>query len=96
MAQARQAGRALPQSAFYLAAALVAAIILSAMLATGTLNILGARAPIVDRVQVDPAVIQAGRAWERERLAQGGYVDPVRQSGQDWEQQRGQQGGASE
>jgi hypothetical protein len=45
-------------------------IILSAMLATGTLNILGARAPIVDRVQVDPAVIQAGRAWERERLAQ--------------------------
>jgi hypothetical protein len=63
--------------------------------ATGTLNILGARAPIVDRVQVDPAVIQAGRAWERERLAQGGYVDPIRQSGQDWEQQRGQQGGAS-
>jgi hypothetical protein len=71
-------------------------IILSAMLATGTLNILGARAPIVDRVQVDPAVIQAGRAWERERLAQGGYVDPVRQSGQDWERQRHQQGGASE
>lgn len=93
MAQARQADRGLPQSAFYLAAAAVAAIVLSTMLATGTLNLFGFQAPIVDRIQVDPAVFQAGQAWEQQRLAQAGQVDRVSQSGQQWERQRTQQGG---
>jgi hypothetical protein len=96
MAQTRQAERGIPQSAFYLAAAVVAAIVLSAMVATGSLNLFEARAPIVDRGGVNPAVIQAEREWERQRHQQSGYVDPLIKAGQEWERQRQQQSGAAE
>ena len=86
----------MPQNAFYLAAAAVAAIVLSAMLATGTLNIFGAGAPAVDRVEINPAVMEAAREWERQRLAQSGYADPVLDPAREWERQRRQQSGASE
>ena len=96
MAHARQADRAFPQAAIYLLAALAAATLVMVIVLAGTLGPLGVRAPTTDAIQVDPAVIEAGRQWELQRKAQSGYVDPVIQAGRDWEKQRKQQSGAPE
>jgi len=96
MAQARQADRPIPQSAIYLAAVLIAATALAAVLLLGMLLPDRGVAPATDRGEVSPAVLEAGREWQRQREQQGGFVDPVIQSGRDWEEQRKQQSGASE
>jgi hypothetical protein len=96
MAQALQAGRAIPQNALYFAAALVAAIVLTLVVAAGMLNPFGAQAPNRDSDQVNPAVMQGAREWERQRLAQSGYVDPVIRAAREWERQRIQLSGAFE
>jgi len=96
MAHARQADRAFPQAAIYLLAAVAAATLVMVILLVGALGPLGLRTPAVDGIQVDPAVIDAGRQWELQRKAQSGYLDPLIQAGRDWEQQRKQQSGASE
>ena len=96
MAHARQADRALPQAAMYFIAAVAAAILVTAIVAFAAFGLLGAQAPGVDRLQVDPAVLDAGAQWELERRAQSGYGDPVLESGDEWERQRDQQSGGSE
>lgn len=95
MAQARQADRHIPQSAIYLVAVLIAATALAAFLLLGMLLPDRGVAPATDRGEVSPAVLEAGREWQRQR-EQGGFVDPVSQSGRDWEEQRKQQSGTSE
>jgi hypothetical protein len=93
MAQMRQVAGAVPHVALYFAAALVVAIVVTAMVTTNTLNLFGAQAPAVQRLQLDPGVVQSGAEWERQRLAQSLQFDPVRQAGADWESQRRQQSG---
>lgn len=38
--------------------------------------------------QVNPALVEAGREWQRQREQQGGFTDPLTQAGRDWESQR--------
>jgi hypothetical protein len=78
-----------------LAAALVVAVVITAMITTGTLHLFGAQATPVSHSAVTPAVLQAGRDWERQQQAQGGFVDPAIRSAQSWERQRAQQNGAN-
>lgn len=92
MAQARQADRALPQTAIF-AAILVAAALAGAMLATGTLNLPATHSGAPDRGGVSPALIQAERDWELQRRQQSGWMDPVVEAGREWERQRKQQSG---
>jgi hypothetical protein len=92
MVQARQANRGLPLSALFIAAALVAAMVISAMVATGTLNLTGVQVP-AERGQADPALIQSGQDWERQRIDQSLNVDPVLQSGRSWQLHREQEAG---
>ena len=91
MAQARQADRALPATAIFLAAAAIAAVVLTAVISTGMLDLFGSQSP-ASRAGVSPAVLESGRQWELQRRAQSGVVDPVLESGRDWEDQRRQQG----
>ncbi len=39
----------------------------------------------------NPALIEAGREWQRQRELEGGFTDPLTQAARDWEQQRKQQ-----
>ena len=41
--------------------------------------------------QVNPALVQAEREWQRQREQQGGYSAPLIQAEQEWERQRKQQ-----
>lgn len=72
MAQVRGADRATSQAAIYFAAALIAAIVLTAMVATGTLNIFGVGSPSLVPHEVNPALLQAERDWESQRRQQIG------------------------
>ena len=94
MAHAQQAERAFPQSAITLVAAALVAVLLAGIVALS--NPFGLRAPVSDRIQVDPAVVEAGRQWELQRKQQSGYVDPVIEAGREWERQRKQQSGTSD
>jgi hypothetical protein len=96
MAQARRADRAISQAAIYSAAALISAIVLTAMVGTGTLNIFGVGSSSVAPDGANPALLQAGHDWEVQRRQQMGEVDPLVKYGQDWERQRRQQSGSSE
>ena len=91
--QAQQADRALPQAVIYLAAALVAAVVLSVMLVTGNFQLFGAAEP--EFRQPTQAVLQSEANWLEQRLAQGGYIEPAVRSAREWERQRLQQSGAS-
>lgn len=93
MAQARQADRAFPPTAIYLAAAALAAVVLTAVISIGMLDLFGGQSSSGGGTGVSPAVLESGRQWELQRKAQSGYVDPVLQSGRDWEKQRRQQSG---
>lgn len=39
----------------------------------------------------NPALVEAGREWQRQRELEGGFSDSLTQSARDWEQQRKQQ-----
>jgi hypothetical protein len=88
MTQARQAVRSFPVAVIYLTAALVAAIILSAMLATGAPSLFSTQAPGMELAPVNPALIEAGHEWERRHRQLVGDVDPLVRAGQEWERQR--------
>lgn len=92
MAQARQADRAFPQAVILFAAAVLAALVLSAMLATGILQPFGPSTP--ELRQPSQAVLQSEASWLSQRLAQNGYIDPATRSAREWERQRLQQSGA--
>ena len=81
MAQARRADRAVSQAAIYFAAALIAAIVLTVMVATGTLNIFTEESSWMAPDGANPALLQAERDWE-------GEVDPLVKYFQDYERQR--------
>ena len=91
MAQAQPAAQGIPQAAIYFAAALIASVIISATLLIGNVRLFG---PAADPPgTLSPEVLRSARMWEAERLAQMGYVDPVRESRREWERQRRQQSG---
>jgi hypothetical protein len=92
MAHARQADRAYPQFTINPIVAAVAAVLVTGIIAFAAVDPLGLQRPSVGAPgSVNPAVLEAGRQWELERKAQGGYIDPVLESGRDWELQRKQQ-----
>lgn len=88
MAQATQAGRAIPQAPNYLLAAVGA--ILAAILVAGTIAF-AAIAPFggpSDDPVVNPAVFESGTQWELQRRQQSGDVDPLTEAQREWERQR--------
>jgi hypothetical protein len=93
MAHAQQAERAFPLTAISLAAAAVAAVLMAGIVAFSTVSPSGLFAPVSDRIEIDPIVVESGRQWELQRKQQSGYVDPVIESGRQWELQRKQQSG---
>lgn len=93
MAHVRQADGAFPPFAVSRLATLLLALILVAVVAATAFGALGLRLPGAGSIQIDPAVIDAGRDWELMRRQQGGWVDPVIEAGRDWEIQRKQQSG---
>ena len=95
MAQARQADRGIPQAVIFMVAALVAAVVVSAVLMVGNLNLFGPSSA-GDRGAASTAVLRSERSWLDQRLAQSGHVDPAVRSAREWERQRLQQSGASE
>jgi hypothetical protein len=88
MTQARQAVRSFPVAVIYLAAAVIAAIVLSAMLVTGAPSLFSTQAPSSELAPVNPALIEAGHEWERRHRLLTGDVDPLVRAGQEWEHQR--------
>lgn len=96
MAQARQAGRAFPQSGMYLTAAVIAALMVTTLITVGSMNFFGVGAPAVTHGQANPALIRAEQEWVRQRLEQTGYVHPAVRSAQEWERQRRQQSGTGD
>jgi len=74
--------------------AVVAAVAIAATILFGMLNP-GRLSPATTQQgqesQVNPALVEAGREWQRQREQQGGFTDPLTQAGLEWEQQRKQQ-----
>lgn len=95
MAQARQADRGIPQAVIIMVAALIAAVVVSAVLTVGSFNLFGPSA-VGGRGEATPAVLRSERSWALQRLAQSGHVDPAGRSAREWERQRLQQSGAFE
>ena len=88
MAQATQAGRAIPQAPNYpLAAvgAVLAAILVAATIAFAAINPFGG--PSVDPA-INPAVLESGAQWELQRRQQSGDLDPLTEAQREWERQR--------
>ena len=95
MAQARQADRGIPQTVIFMVAALVAAVVVSAVLMAGNVNLFGPSS-VGDRGEASAAVLRSERSWFQQRLAQSGQLEPAVGSARDWERQRLQQSGAFE
>lgn len=95
MAQARQADRGMPQAVIFMVAALVAAVVVSALLMIGNVNLFGPSSA-GDRGEASAAVLSSERSWLQQRLAQSGHLEPAVRSARDWESQRLQQSGAFE
>lgn len=91
MAHAQQADRAFPQAVMYLAAALIAGLVLSGLLMIGNFQLLGPSTPEVR--QPSQAVLQSEANWFEQRLAESGHIDPATRSAREWEHQRRQQSG---
>lgn len=89
MAQARPVAQGISQAAIYFAAALIAAVVISAMLLIGNVRLFG---PSTDGGgTASPHVLRSEAMWMTERLAQSGYIDPATRSAREWERQRRQQ-----
>lgn len=86
----RRATTLAPGMVALVAAAVIAAAILLVMLIPGRVS-LPASESGGQISPANPALIEAGREWQRQRELEGGFTDPVTQSAQDWEQQRKQQ-----
>ena len=93
MAQARQAERSMPQAAMLIAAALAVALVLALVAAFAVIRPLPSVQQGSDTGGISPALVEAGREWQRQREQQGGFVDPLTQAGRDWQAQREQQAG---
>ena len=88
MAQATQAGRAIPQAPSYpLAAvgAILAAILVAGTIAFAAINPFGG--PSVQPA-INATVLEAGGQWELQRRQQSGDVDPLTEAQREWERQR--------
>ena len=89
MAQATQAGRAIPQAPSYplgAVGAIIAAILLAGTLAFAAIDPFGG--PSVGPA-ISPAVLESGVQWELQRRQQSG--DPLTEAQREWERQRRQQ-----
>ena len=89
MAQAQRAAQGIPQAAIYFAAALLASLVISALLVTGSIQPFGPSTS--GRGEASPHVLRSEAMWMTERLAQSRYLDPATRSARDWERQRRQQ-----
>jgi hypothetical protein len=93
MAQATQAGRAIPQAPNYPVAAvsaILAAILVAGTLAFAAIDPFGLRGPSVESA-ITPAVRDAGARWELQRRQQLGDINPLTDAQREWERQRRQQ-----
>jgi len=91
MAQATQAGRAIPQAPSYplgAVGAIIAAILLAGTLAFAAIDPFGG--PSVGPA-ISPAVLESGVQWELQRRQQSGDADPLTEAQREWERQRRQQ-----
>ncbi len=95
MAQARRADRGIPQAVIFMVAALVAAVVVSAVLMVGNFNLFGPSI-VGDHGEASAAVLRSEQSWLQQRLAQSGEFEPAVRSARDWERQRLQQSGAFE
>ena len=90
MTHARPFERTFPQTLVYGAAAMLAALAVSAVVAINGVDFFGpsSRAP-----QSPPgeAVLRSEASWMAQRLAQSGYIEPAVRSARMWEYQRLQQ-----
>ena len=93
MAQARTAGRTLPQAAYLVPATLAVALVIGLIAAFGMIAVPGIDIGTLGS-ETSATVVQSGQEWQAQREQQAGYTDPVTQSGQDWELQREQQSGS--
>lgn len=91
MVSAPKAVRAFPQTAIYLAAAALLAIMLTAIVTFWRPGPLGSPDPAHEPTVVNPAVVESARRWVIERQQQSGYMDPRLELGREWERQREQQ-----
>jgi hypothetical protein len=73
------------------AAALLGTAVLGLAISFGAIRL--PSLPVTYDRGVDPAVIDAGREWQRQREQQGGFSDPFTEAGREWQRQREQQGG---
>ena len=91
MAQATQAGRAIPQAPSYplgavgAVGAVLAAILVAATIAFAAVNPFGG--PSVEPA-INLAVLESGIQWELQRRQQSGDVDPLTEAQREWERQR--------
>jgi hypothetical protein len=85
----------MPQAVIFMVAALVAAVVFSAVLMIGNVKLFGPSSA-GDRGQASAAVLSSERSWLQQRLAQSGHLEPAVLSARDWESQRLQQSGAFE
>jgi hypothetical protein len=92
MAYVQRADRAFPQAAIFLAAAVIAGLVVTAALMIGELQLFGG-ASTPELRQPSQAVLQSEAMWLEQRLAEGGYIDPATRSAREWEDQRRQQSG---
>ena len=72
------------------AAAVIVGTIILGMLLPGRAVLPSGQEQAADG-QVNPALVQAEREWQRQREQQGGYSAPLIQAEQEWERQRKQQ-----
>lgn len=94
MAQARELTGG--QSVNKIAVGMVLAVLLGigAITASVSLDLFGGSARTVTQGATNPTLINAEAEWVRQRLAQGGYVDPALRSALQWERERLAQRGA--
>ncbi len=93
MTQARPVIRTFPQTIVYGAAALVAAVVISATLTIGNLDIFGPASRGGNDVP-SQAVLRSEASWLTQRLAQSGFIEPSVRSARFWEAERLQQSAA--
>src|SRR6187401_2116583 len=88
MAYAPAAERSVPQVPKFPFVAIVAAIVITGLVAFAALTGLGIRT--ADQPEFSSHVLASQHMWEIDRLAQLGYLDPAERSARQWERQHRQ------
>ena len=92
MTYAPAAERSIPQVPKFPFVAIIAAVVITGIVAFAALTGLGTRT--ADQAGFSRHVLASQRMWEVERLAQLGYMDPADRSAREWERQHRQLSGS--